>query len=74
MSDILKYKGYAGSIHFDADDLMFYGKIEYIRALITYEADNALELKKSFELAVDDYLLVCQQQNLEPEQPTQKIL
>ena len=30
MKDVLSYKGFIGSVHFSADDKVFYGKIEGI--------------------------------------------
>ena len=35
MKDILNYHGFIGSVHFSADDSIFYGKIEGISDLIT---------------------------------------
>jgi predicted HicB family RNase H-like nuclease len=69
MKDMLKYKGYYGSIHFDENNLILYGKVEFIKALINYEGESAADLKKAFEDAVDDYLLMCEQENLHPEKP-----
>lgn len=69
MKDMLKYKGYYGSIHFDENDLILYGKVEYIKALINYEGEGAADLKKAFEEAVDDYLLMCEQENIQSEKP-----
>jgi predicted HicB family RNase H-like nuclease len=69
MKDMLKYKGYYGSIHFDENELILYGKVEFIKALINYEGEGAGDLKKSFEEAVDDYLLMCKQENMQPEKP-----
>lgn len=69
MSELIEYRGYYGSVHFDADDLIFHGKIEFIRALISYEATNAVELKQAFEEAIDDYLETCERHNIEPEKP-----
>ena len=48
MKDMLKYKGYYGSIHFDEQDLILYGKVAFIRALINYEGESAAGLKKTF--------------------------
>lgn len=67
MSELIEYRDYYGSVHFDANDLIFYGKIEFIRALVSYEATNAAELKQAFEEAVDDYVETCQRNNIEPE-------
>jgi|SRR5579872_1664148 len=69
MKDLMQYKDYYGSVHFDDEDLIFYGKIEFIRALVSFEATNAKGLKKAFREAVDDYLETCRNQKIEPETP-----
>lgn len=69
MKDAMQYKNYYGSVHFDDEELILYGKIEFIRALVTYEATDARGLRKAFEEAVDDYLKTCRKQNIEPEIP-----
>jgi predicted HicB family RNase H-like nuclease len=69
MNDMLKYKGYYGSVHYDADEPIFYGKLEFIKALVSYEAKDAVGIKKAFEEAVDDYLELCKQEKIEPESP-----
>lgn len=69
MKDIMKYKSYYGSVHFDDEELIFYGKIVFIRALVTYEATDAYGLRKAFEDSVDDYLQTCINQSIEPEVP-----
>jgi predicted HicB family RNase H-like nuclease len=61
MKDKLKYKDFIGSVHFNADDDVFYGKIEGIDSLISFEGKSVNELKESFEQAVDDYLDICEQ-------------
>ena len=52
----LKYKGYYGSINFDEEAKIFYGKVEFIRDLVNYEAKDADSLISTFHEAVDDYL------------------
>ncbi len=69
MKDIMQYKDYYGSVHFDAEALIFHGKIEFVRALINYEGTTAKGLKRAFEEAVDDYLEMCESENIEPEKP-----
>ncbi|MBV9575194.1 MAG: type II toxin-antitoxin system HicB family antitoxin [Gammaproteobacteria bacterium] len=69
MRDLMLYKDYYGSVHFDDEDLIFHGKIEFIRALVTYEATDGKGLKRAFEEAVDDYLKTCSSQKIEPEKP-----
>jgi predicted HicB family RNase H-like nuclease len=69
MKDLMRYKDYYGSVHFDDEALFFHGKIEFIRALVSYEATDAKGLRNAFEEAVDDYLEMCGSQNIEPEIP-----
>ena len=56
VATLLKYKGYQGSVEFDEENMIFYGKVQSIRELISYEAKNAKELIDSFRGAVDEYL------------------
>lgn len=69
MKDMMHYKEYYGSVHFDDEELIFHGKVEFIRALVSYEATNAKELRKVFEEAVEDYLAMCHEQKIKPEMP-----
>jgi len=59
MKDKLTYKDFIGSVHFDAEDNVFYGKIEGIDSLISFEGQTVTKLKKSFQEAVDDYIEIC---------------
>ena len=69
MKDMMKYKNYYGSVHYSDGDKVFYGKVEFIRALVSYEGTDITSLRKSFEEAVDDYLQTCKETGKEPEQP-----
>ena len=59
MNDRLLYKDFIGSAHFNADDDVFFGKIEGIPDLITFEGNTATELRNAFQEAVDDYVKIC---------------
>ena len=67
MSNVLEYKGYIGSIEFSENDAIFYGKVQGIRSLISYEGKTATELISDFHNAIDDYLELCEQRGSEPE-------
>jgi len=67
MKNTIEYKGYVGSVEFSESDGVFFGKVMGIRSLISYEGTNAKELVEDFHGAVDDYLELCAEQNLEPE-------
>lgn len=67
MSNTMEYKGYIGSVEFSEEDALFCGKVLGIRALISYEGENAKDLIADFHGAVDDYLELCAAQGIEPE-------
>jgi predicted HicB family RNase H-like nuclease len=67
--ETLSYKGYIGSLHYSKEDKTFWGKVEMIRSLVTFEAENASELEVAFQEAVDDYLDTCKLQGISPEKP-----
>lgn len=67
MKNLIEYKGYVGSVEFSQEDGLFYGKVQGIRALISYEGTNAADLIEDFHAAVDDYLAICQEEGKEPE-------
>lgn len=69
MNNMLNHKGYFGSVHYSQDDRIFHGKVEFIRALISYEGTDVDGLEMAFQEAVDDYLELCAEQNTQPEQP-----
>lgn len=69
MKDMLSHKGYFGSIHYNHDDRIFYGKVEFIRSLLSYEGKDADSLVNAFNEAVDDYLALCEEQGKAPEKP-----
>lgn len=67
MSNTITYRGYTGNIEFSEKDGIFYGKVQGIRSLISYEGENAKDLIKDFHMAVDDYLQLCAERGTEPE-------
>ncbi len=67
MNNTIEYKGYIGTVEFSEADELFYGKVMGIRALISYEGQDAKELIEDFHNAVDDYLELCASEGKEPE-------
>lgn len=43
MSNIMKYKGYVGSVEFSEEKAVLFGKIMNIRSLISYECKKCKE-------------------------------
>jgi len=69
MKDMMTYKGYFGSVHYDDDDKLFFGKLEFIQALSSYEGTDVASLRQAFEEAVNDYLDFCKETGRQPEKP-----
>lgn len=67
MNNTIEYKGYVGSVEFSEGDGLFYGKVQGIRSLISYEGTTARALVEDFHGAVDDYLALCQAEGIPPE-------
>lgn len=67
MTDIIKYKNFIGSVRFSAEDEVFFGKIEGIDDLVTFEGYSVTDLKKSFMEAAEDYLELCRKKNKSSE-------
>lgn len=65
----LSYKDYIGTVSYSAEDEVFYGKLEHINDLITFESENAHDLKKEFEKAVDEYISFCNEKGIKPDRP-----
>ena len=67
MKDTLKYKGFIGSVHFNAEDEIFHGKIEGIDDLVTFEGECVQDLIKAFHDETDDYIVLCKKLSKEPQ-------
>ena len=61
MKDFIQYKDYIGSVHFNADDEVFFGKIEGIEDLVSFEGSSVDELKQAFIDSVEDYIVLCKE-------------
>ncbi|WP_349969799.1 type II toxin-antitoxin system HicB family antitoxin [Pseudomonas caspiana] len=69
MSTLLQHRGYYGSIEASPEDNCLFGKLQFIRALVSYEGETVAELSQSFRTAVDDYLDTCSALGQDPELP-----
>jgi len=69
MNSMLEYRGYYGSIEISHEDNCLFGKLQFIRALVSYEGETVAQLTEAFRAAVDDYLDTCEQLERTPEIP-----
>ncbi len=61
MANTIEYNGYIGSIEYSSEDKCFFGKLEMIDDLVTFEANSADELENNFHAVVDDYIQTCKE-------------
>lgn len=52
------YKKYFGSIAFDTEEKLYFGKIDGISDLVLFDGDTIEEIKSTFKEAVEDYIKV----------------
>ncbi len=69
MSTLLQHRGYYGSIEASPEDNCLFGKLQFIRALVSYEGETVAQLSEAFRDAVDDYLATCESLGQLPETP-----
>ncbi|WP_455621936.1 type II toxin-antitoxin system HicB family antitoxin [Parabacteroides sp.] len=62
----LKYKGFIGSVNFSEEDGIFFGKIEGINGMVNFEGESVKELTEAFHEAVNDYLIYCEEEGIQP--------
>jgi predicted HicB family RNase H-like nuclease len=62
MNNILTYKGFVGSVNYSADDRVFFGKIEGINDLVTFEGTTVDELENAFQEMVNLHIDDCKRE------------
>ena len=67
INNTMKYKGYIGSVEFSEEDKIFFGRVLGIHTYVSYDGKDVDTLISSFHQMVDDYLLMCKENNIEPE-------
>jgi predicted HicB family RNase H-like nuclease len=61
MKDVIIYKDFIASVSYAAEDEVFFGKIEGINDLVSFEGESTKELKQAFHDAVEDYIEICRE-------------
>jgi predicted HicB family RNase H-like nuclease len=65
----VKYKGYTGSVHYDAEDRLFYGRVDGITDIVSFQGDTVEALEADFRAGIDDYLDFCKERGVEAQRP-----
>lgn len=66
---MMKYKGYQGIVDYDDEAEIFHGRVADIRDVISFYGKSVDELKKEFQISVDEYLAMCAEDGVEPSKP-----
>jgi len=66
---LLRHKGYTGRYDVDADEGVLHGRVDGIRDIVTFVAENADALQREFRISVDCYLDFCAERGVEPNRP-----
>ena len=69
MKNIMRYKDYYATINYEDATSTFYGQIEDIDDLVSFESDTVQGLKSEFKNAIEEYLEVCKEHGKEPNKP-----
>ncbi len=67
MKNALIFKGFIGTVSFSSDDRIFYGKIEGIDDLVTFEGSTVEELESAFRYMVDQHIEDCEKEGKSAE-------
>jgi len=67
VASTIEYNGYIGSVEYSHEDRCFFGKLEMIDDLVTFEATTADDLETNFHRVVDEYIETCKMLQREPQ-------
>ena len=67
MNTLLEYKGYHGSVEYDADDNILVGEVLGIDDSLNFHGSSIEELTAAFHNCIDNYLELCEQIGKSPD-------
>jgi predicted HicB family RNase H-like nuclease len=73
MNNVLTYKGFIGSVQFSADDNIFFGKVEGIHDLITFEGETVSNLISAFHYVIDAHIKDCEEEKMPVEKSDKRV-
>ena len=67
MNNTLQYKGFIAKLTINDDEDMMYGEVIGTRTVLTCAGRSIAEIKRSLRSVVNEYLVFCAEQGIEPE-------
>jgi predicted HicB family RNase H-like nuclease len=65
----MTFKGYTARIDFDEPDNIFVGRVLGVSSIVSFHGETVNQLRKEFEIAIDDFLADCKERGVAPEKP-----
>ena len=62
---MLEHKGYIGTV--ESDDGAFFGRVNGLRDVITFEGDTYTDVEQAFRDSIDDDLAFCAERGEQPD-------
>ncbi|KAF0093608.1 MAG: HicB family protein [Puniceicoccaceae bacterium 5H] len=69
MSALPAYKGYPGTVRFDAEAGILHGEVLHLKDVVTFQGETVEQVVQAFRDSVDDYLVFCAERGEEPDKP-----
>lgn len=68
---MMEYKGYLATVQYDDSVGLLHGGVTNAAPypIVTFEASSVEELKREFRISIDDYLVWCEEDGVEPQWP-----
>jgi predicted HicB family RNase H-like nuclease len=65
----MEYKGYLGTVEYDAQARIFHGDVINTKDVITFQGTTVSEIEQAFRDSINDYLAWCKEDGVEPQKP-----
>ncbi len=68
---MMEYNGYVATIEYDDSVGLLHGEVVNAGPypIVTFEAADVEELRREFQVSIDDYLAWCKEDGVEPKKP-----
>ena len=68
---MMEYKGYVAEIEYDDSVDLLHGRVVNAGPypIVTFEASDVEGLKREFRISIEEYLTICAESDIEPQQP-----
>lgn len=69
MLNVMHYGKYTARIEYDEADDLFHGRVLGIKDVVEFYGRTTEDLRREFEVSVEDYRAMCEEDGVAPEKP-----